>query len=146
MPNRQQRRSGDTPQMGFRVTLSRTPRGPETYEIELDNLSALDEATFTQGIASLTGEHMTFFEAFQRVSTYTVAAFVWLERRRGEKQLPFQDVLKEVRVRDLSSFETMGEDEEDEGEVADVPVDGANPEHSGELSDMSSQGSPPSTG
>lgn len=141
MPNRAQRRSGDTPTMGFRVTVAGF-----TYEIELDNMSALDEADFTRTLATVTGESLTFFEAFQRVSTYTVAAFVWLERRRTEKQLTIQEVMKEVRMRDLNTFETLGEEDDEETQVPETPVDGRNPELSGGPSAPSSLGSPQSTG
>lgn len=125
MPNRAARRSGDGLNMGFRITLH-TDRGVEPYEIVLDNLSALDEADFTKAIASVTGQNMTFFEAFEKISTYTIAAFVWLERRRSEKKLTFQEVLPEVKMRDLGTFEQLGEDDDDVDSPA--KVEAGNPE------------------
>ena len=141
MPNREQRRSGDLSEfdkMGFRVTLH-TPRGTEPYEIQLANFSAQDELDFHQA----TG--LTFFEAFGKMSTYVLAAFVWLERRKYEKKLVFAEVAKEVKFRDLETMEFMAEDDE-ETEVQEPAFNGKNPEPSGGPSEKTSQGSPASTG
>jgi hypothetical protein len=142
MPNRAQRRSGEQSEfekMGFRVTLE-TPRGTEPYEIQLANMSALDELDFHQ----VTG--LTFFEAFQAMSSYVIAAFVWLERRRYEKKLMFQEVAKEVKFQALETIEFMAEDDDDEGEEPPEPVSGKNPERSGGPSGVTSLGSHASTG
>ena len=104
MPNREQRRNGDLSEfekMGFRVT-THTARGTEPYEIQLANMSAQDELDFHQA----TG--LTFFEAFGNMSTYVLAAFVWLERRKYEKKLTFTEVAKEVKFRDLETMEFIG--------------------------------------
>jgi hypothetical protein len=141
MPNRAQRRSGEQSEfekMGFRVTLE-TPRGTEPYEIQLANMSALDELDFHQ----VTG--LTFFEAFQAMSSYVIAAFIWLERRRYEKKLMFQEVAKEVRFQALETIEFMAEDD-DEAEAPELTFNGKNPERSGGPSAEISQGSPAYTG
>ena len=141
MPNREQRRSGELSEfekMGFRVT-THTARGTEPYEIQLANLSAQDELDF-HGATGL-----TFFEAFQSMSTYVLAAFIWLERRKYEKKLVFAEVAKEIKFRDLESIEFLAEDDE-EAEVPEPAVNGKNPERSGESSEQSSLGSPASTG
>jgi hypothetical protein len=144
MPNRAQRRSGEPGQfdkMGFRVTLH-TTRGIEPYDIELANLSAQDEFDFHQ----TTG--YTFFEAFEHMSTYVVAAYIWLERRKYEKRLTFQEVAKEVTVRDLESMRSFDDDDdvnEPDDDEGPTPI-GSDPERSGGPSGTSSLGSPPSTG
>lgn len=143
MPNRETRRHGDLSEfekMGFRVT-THTARGIEPYEIQIANYSAQDELDFHQA----TGH--TFFSAFSEMSTYVLAAFVWLERRKYEKKLTFQEVAKEIKFRDLESLEFIAEDdEEDEAEVPEPAFNGKNPERSGGPSDAISQGSPVSTG
>jgi hypothetical protein len=141
MPNRAQRRSSEQTEfekMGFRVTLE-TPRGTEPYEIQLANLSAADELDFHQ----VTG--LTFFEAFASMSSYVIAAFVWLERRKYEKKLMFQEVAKEVKFQALETIEFMGDDEDDETEAPEPTYNGKNPELSGGPSVETSQGSPAST-
>ena len=139
MPNREQRRSGELEKMGFNVTL-RTTRGVEPYDIDISNLSAQDELDFHQ----TTG--FTFFEAFEHMSAYVVAAFVWLERRKYEKRLGFAEVAKEVKVRDLESLKVFGEDDDEQVEVSEPAVNGKNPERSGESSAKTSLDSPLSTG
>lgn len=141
MPNREQRRSGelsDFEKMGFRVT-TRTSRGTEPYEIQLANFSAQDEFDFNQA----TG--LTFFEAFAKMSTYVLAGFIWLERRKGgEKKLTYGEVMKEIKFRDLETIEFMAEDDDDE--EPPEPVSGSNPEPSGGPSGVTSLGSHASTG
>jgi hypothetical protein len=128
MPNRQQRRSGDLPEMAFRITLANTPRGSETYEVHVEDLSALDEADFGRAMAQAIGARQTFFQAFENVSTIMVAGFVWLVRRRAEKNLQLNDVLKEVHVRDLQSFVSLNDDDDDEAEEESAVADPTNPE------------------
>jgi hypothetical protein len=145
MPNRAQRRSGEPGEfdkMGFRVTLE-TLRGTEPYEIQLANFSAQDELDFHQ----TTG--FTFFEAFEHMSSYVVAAFIWLERRKYEKRLMFPEVAKEVSFRALETLRSFDEDDDisgpDDDDDGPTPI-GSNPERSGGPSGTSSPGSPPSTG
>ena len=142
MPNRATRRSnGDTDQdqdqFGFKVSVDGNP-----YEIRIAEMTALDEMDFHEKVGQ------TFMEAMGSPSSYTVACFVWLLRRKYEKRLQFEEVLKEVRFRDVLDTQPLVEDEDEEEDArsdTEPPVNGANPELSGGPSVPTSLGSPQST-
>ena len=131
----------DFDKLGFKVTLH-TSRGEEPYEIALGNLSAQDEFDFHEA----TGKD--FMQALDSMSTYVIAAFVWLERRRcGEKRLQFAEVAREVKLRDLESMKPLfDEDTDDEEPQVEANLNGARPERSGEPSAETFQDSVASTG
>lgn len=133
MPNREERRSGELEQVKIRVVCGGNP-----YEISLADISSLDEFDYYQK----TGQ--TFMDVFSgKVSSFAIAGIVWVYRRRWEKQLTFDEVLKEFKLSDLESLQ-LGDDEDDD--EPPVSANSHNPERSGELSVPTSQGSPRSTG
>jgi hypothetical protein len=134
MPNRDERRSGELDEIKIRVVCGGNP-----YEISLSDISALDEMDYYKA----TGQ--TFMDVFSgKVSAFAIAGLVWVYRRRWEKKLTFEEVMKEFKLSDLESLQ-LGDDE-DEDTSAVVESNGKNPERSGELSAPTSQGSPQSTG
>jgi hypothetical protein len=135
MPNREERRSGELDELKIKVVCGGNP-----YEISLSDISALDEMDYYQA----TGQ--TFMDVFTgKISAFAIAGLVWVYRRRWEKKLTFQEVLKEFKLSDLESL-SMGDDEEEQEEPPAASFNGKNPEPSGELSVPTSQGSPQSTG
>jgi hypothetical protein len=134
MPNRDERRSGELDEIKIRVVCGGNP-----YEISLSDISALDEMDYYKA----TGQ--TFMDVFSgKVSAFAIAGLVWVYRRRWEKKLTFEEVMKEFKLSDLESLQ-LGDDE-DEDTSAVVESNGKNPERSGELSVPTSQGSPQSMG
>jgi hypothetical protein len=132
MPNRDERRSGELDQLKIRVVCGGNP-----YEIALSDISALDEHDYYK----LTGQ--TFMDVFSgQVSSFAIAGIIWVYRRRWEKTLTFDEVMREFKLSDLESL-TLGD--EDEDTPAEVASNGKTPERSGEPSVPISQGSPPST-
>jgi len=135
MPNREERRSGELDELKIKVVCGGNP-----YEISLSDISALDEMDYYQA----TGQ--TFMDVFTgKMSAFAIAGLVWVYRRRWEKKLTFQEVLKEFKLSDLQSL-SMGDEEEEAEEPPVASFNGKNPERSGELSAPTSQGSPQSTG
>ena len=132
MPNRDERRSGELDQLKIRVVCGGNP-----YEIALSDISALDEHDYYK----LTGQ--TFMDVFSgKVSSFAIAGIIWVYRRRWEKTLTFDEVMREFKLSDLESL-TLGD--EDEDTPAEVASNGKTPERSGGPSVPISQGSPPST-
>lgn len=135
MPNRDDRRSGALEQAQIRVVCGGNP-----YEISLADISSLDEFDYYKA----TGQ--TFMDVFSgKVSSFAIAGMVWVYRRRFERSLTFEEVLKEFKLSDLESLQ-IGDDEDDEEPAPPAAANGKNPESSGELSAPISQGSPQSTG
>jgi len=135
MPNRDERRSGELDEIKIRVVCGGNP-----YEISLSDISALDEMDYYKA----TGQ--TFMDVFSgKVSAFAIAGIVWVYRRRWEKKLTFEEVMKEFKLSDLESLQ-LGDDEDEDAPAAAVESNGKNPERSGELSAPTSQGSPQSTG
>ncbi len=136
MPNRDDRRSGELDEIKISVVCGGNP-----YEIALSDISALDEMDYFKA----TGQ--TFMDVFSgKVSAFAIAGIVWVYRRRFEKRLTFEEVMKEFKLSDLETLQ-LGDDNDDEDvPPVDASANGKNPERSGELSVPTSQGSPQSTG
>ena len=134
MPNRDERRSGELDQLKIRVVCGGNP-----YEIALSDISALDEHDYYKE----TGQ--TFMDVFSgKVSSFAIAGLVWVYRRRWEKTLTFDEVMREFKLSDLESL-TLGDDEDEDEPAVEVASNGTNPERSGGPFVPISQGSPPST-
>lgn len=135
MPNREQRRSGDLDTTKIRVTVDGNP-----YEFSMGDISALDELDYQKA----TGRTFMGDMAHEGFSSVTIAGFVWCLRRRYEKKLTFDEVLREVKMSDLETLQ-IGDDDEPEAETPELSYNGKDPEHSGGPSVPTSQGSPLST-
>jgi hypothetical protein len=138
MPNRAQRRSGELDAIKIRVTIDGNP-----YEFSMADISALDERDYS--MANGTGR--TFMEemASGNFSSVTIAGFVWCIRRRYEKKLTFEEVLREVKISDMETLEIDDGSEVDEA-VQESAYNGKDPELSGGSSAPASQDSLQSTG
>jgi hypothetical protein len=138
MPNRAQRRSGELDSVQISVSIDGNP-----YEWTMADISALDERDYS--MANGTGR--TFMEemASGNFSSVTIAGFVWCIRRRYEKKLTFEEVLREVKISDMETLEIDDGSEVDE-EVQEPAYNGKDPELSGGSSAPASQDSPQSTG
>jgi hypothetical protein len=136
MPNRAQRRSGELESVKISVSIDGNP-----YVFSMADISALDERDYS--MANGTGR--TFMEemASGNFSSVTVAGFVWCLRRRYEKKLTFEEVLREVKISDMETLQVGDDDEE---EVSEPAYDGKDPELSGGSSAPASLDSPQSTG
>lgn len=135
MPNREQRRSGGGElDVRIRVTVDGNP-----YEFSMGDISALDELDYQRETGKTFMEEM----ATGRMSSVTVAGFVWCLRRRYEKRLTFQEVLGEVKMSDMETLQ-IGDDD-DEVEVPEPASNGTSPESSGGPSATNSPDSQPST-
>jgi hypothetical protein len=140
MPNREQRRSGELDAVKIRVTIDGNP-----YEFSMADISALDERDYS--MANGTGR--TFMEemATGNFSSVTIAGFVWCLRRKYEKRLTFEEVLREVKISDMETLDIDdGSETEAEVEVQEPAYNGKDPELSGGSSAPASLGSPQSTG
>lgn len=134
MPNRAQRRSGELDAVKISVTVDGNP-----YVFSMSDISALDELDYSKA----TGR--TFMEEMStgNFSSVTVAGFIWCLRRKYEKNLPFAEVLGEVKISDM---ETLEIDDGTDDEVPEPAYDGKDPEPSGGSSAPASLVSQPSTG
>jgi hypothetical protein len=138
MPNRAQRRSGELDSVQISVTIDGNP-----YVFSMADISALDERDYS--MANGTGR--TFMEemASGNFSSVTIAGFVWCIRRRYEKKLTFEEVLREVKISDMETLEIDDGSEVDEA-VQEPAYNGKDPELSGGSSAPASQDSLQSTG
>jgi hypothetical protein len=138
MPNRAQRRSGELDSVQISVTIDGNP-----YVFSMADISALDERDYS--MANGTGR--TFMEemASGNFSSVTIAGFIWCIRRRYEKRLTFDEVLREVKISDMETLEIDDGSEVDD-EVSEPAYNGKDPELSGGSSAPASQDSLQSTG
>jgi hypothetical protein len=114
MPNREQRRHGTDPKLEKWIHVEDAQGNP--YDIYFKDISGKDEWDFAQQQTgdSKVGLCDIFLEG--RMTLIGIAGLIWCARRRYEKKLTIQDVLRSVNMATIETMELHDPEDEDEEE------------------------------
>lgn len=148
MPNRDTRRRGKDPTLDRWLKV--TDNDDNTYQIYFKDVSGKDEWDFLMQTQHNAGGLCDMFLE-GKVTLIGIAGLIWSQRRKFEKKLTLQEVLKTVSMATIETLEMFDPDEAEEAEEArtqtetvDMQSGQALPGFGGN-SDRSSPDSAPST-
>lgn len=121
MPNRAARRNGQAAEKEATITI---PCGGHTYVLRFGDFSALDEFDYykaTSAGGTMPGQTLVDVFTGNQASSFAIAGLLWLYRRRAEKGLTFEQVMREFKMSDLGDIVVDdGSDDEDDDESESV--------------------------